>query len=307
MERIIVVISCYKEDFFLTRICAASIKYFHPEAEIYLLKDYSAGDFNTRELEQAFQVKVLDLGLRDYGWGAAKIHFILSKQFEGQRVFVIDSDTVFAGRFLENLYQKTKGIDFVVNPDFCQSPYEGMVPHHYYKFDEVKKFDSSFIFPGYVFNTGHLLATPGKVKPDDIDSIFDGKNFPFYTRLDILPKHDQSILNYILPKMDQDGLLKLTAEPLMVWSNGSEAQAIDLNELKRGDAYQYLIHWAGVLRVPYLDAMTRPDILHFFQDYYYSKVPFGGVIKRARALVGTSDYYLRNLYRKTIKPLIKNK
>jgi len=306
MEKLIVVVSCYKKDFFLTRTCVASIKYFHPEAEVYLLKDYLAGDFDSSELEQAFQVKLIDLGKREYGWGAAKVHFILSDIFKGQRVFIIDSDTIFAGKFLTKLYEKTKGSDFVVDPEFYASPYEGNVPLHYYKFDELKEFDRDFVFPGFVFNTGHLIVTPGKVTPKDATELFDIATFPYYKRLDILYMPDQSLFNYLLPKMRDEGLLTLIPEPIMVWSEGSPAAAVDLEKLKAGDTYPFLIHWAGALRISYLNKMTRSDILLFFEDYYYTKVPFGKMKKNTRRMIAMSDYYLRKWYRRTIKPVIKS-
>ncbi|HET9502025.1 MAG TPA: hypothetical protein VFO93_00690 [Hymenobacter sp.] len=305
MEKLIVVVSCYKNDFFLTRTCVASVKYFHPEAEVYLLKDYLAGSFDSSELEQAFQVKVIDLGKKEYGWGAAKVHFVLSEIFRNERVFIIDSDTVFVGRFLRKLYDKTKGIDFVVDPEFYTSPYDGNVPLHYYKFDELKKFDPDFVFPGFVFNTGHLIVTPGKVTPRDAYDLFDINTFPYYKRLDILYMPDQSLFNYLFIKMRDAGQLTLTPVPLMAWSEGSQAKAVELEEVKKGDKYDFLIHWAGARRISYLNVMTRSDILLFFEDYYYTKVPFGAIKKQARRTIAVSDYYLRKIYRKTLKPLIK--
>lgn len=306
MEKIILVVSCYKRDYFLVRPCVASIRYYYPEVEVYLLKDYLGGEFDSSELEQAFEVKNVDLGIRKFGWGSAKVHFILSQKFAGQRVVLIDSDTVLTGRFLEELYRKTQGIDFVVDPEYYQSPYEGNVPLHYYKFDDIKAFDPDFIFPGYVFNTGQMLVTPGKVTPTDIAPFFDPTAFPYYKRLDILPQVDQSILNYILPKMAQQGRLTLAAEPnLMAWSDGPVTRDMDLEKIKQGNSYASIVHWAGTLRISHLAQMTRPDILLFFEDYYYSKVPMGSLKKRTRRTIAASDYHLRNLYRSTLKPLLK--
>ena len=307
MESLIVVVSCYSKDYFLTRVCVASIKYYYPEADVYILKDSLAGEFDTTELEQAFQVKLLDLGKKEYGWGAAKIHFILSEIFNNQRVLLLDSDTVLAGRFLHELYSRNQAANFIVDAEYYSSPYEGNVPLHYYKYDDIVKYDKNFTFPGFVFNTGHLVVTPGKIKKNDTEDLFDITVFPYYKRLDILPMPDQSLLNYLLPTMDSKGLIKLAAEKIMQWSEGEEVASIDLDQLKRGNTYPYIIHWAGALRVSHLRAMTRPDILLFFEDYYYSKVPFGSAKKQVRRLISLSDFYLRNTYRTTLKPLLKRK
>lgn len=303
MENLIVVVSCYKGDFFLTKICVASIKYYHPEAEVYLLKDSLAGYFDSSELEKAFQVQVLDLGIDKYGWGAAKVHFILSNKFKNQRVFILDSDIVFVGRFLRELFDNTKGMDFVVNPDYYQTPYEGTVPLHYYRFDNIKKFDPAFSFIGYVFNTGHLIVTPNKLTASDAESLFDIEMLPYYKRLDILPQVDQSLFNYLLPKMSQQELLTLKEVPFMIWSDGPEAKALVLREVQEGNTYPFLIHWAGVTRIPNLDKMTRSDILHFFQDYYYSKVPLGNLKKLLHMAQARADYHLRGWYRSVIKSI----
>lgn len=309
MDKFIIVVFCYKKDYFMVRPCVASIRYFYPDAEIYLLKDYLAGEFDSKEVEQAFHVKELTLGIRHYGWSAAKVHFILSDLFAGQRVLTLDCDIILAGRFLEDLYQKTAGADFVVNPEFYSNPYEGNIPIHYYKFDDVQSFDPDFVFPGYVFNGGQMLLNTGRVPAEAIASLFNTQTFPFYTRRDIFPQVDQSLLNYLLPKLAHEGVVTLATEHFMVWSDGPEARAIDLEKLKAGDTYPFLIHWAGVLRVADLAQMSRADILLFFEDYYYSKVPNGNFKKQFRRLLAKIDYqtetFMRSVYQKTLKPLIK--
>lgn len=305
MENKIIVVITYKTLYFFTRICIASVRYFYPNADIYIIKDNLAGEFSTTELEQALNVKLLDLGTDKYGWSAAKVHLLASDKFNGQRVLSIDCDIVLAGRFLDDLYKQTEGADFVVDSDYTANVNSEEFKRHYYAIDTIKKMDPDFKYPGYVFNGGQAIITTGKITKELLAPYFDVSTFPYYKRRDILPQADQSLLNYILPTLERQGKIKIAPVHFMLWSDEAKTKTLKLEKIKGGKDYPYVIHWAGVLRVPYLDAMTRPDILHFFQDYYYSKVPFGGVIKRARSLVDTSDYYLRNLYRKTIKPLIK--
>jgi lipopolysaccharide biosynthesis glycosyltransferase len=305
MEKKIIVVITYKTLYFFTRICIASVRYFYPDADIYIIKDNLAGEFDTTELERALNVKQLDLGTDKYGWSAAKVHLLASDKFNGQRVLSIDCDIVLAGRFLDDLYKQTEGADFVVDSDYTADVSSEEFKRHYYAIDTIEKMDPDFKYPGYVFNGGQAIVTTGKVTKELLAPYFDVSTFPYYKRRDILPQADQSLLNYLLPTLEQQGKIKIAPVNFMLWSDELKTAALSLEKIKEGKDYPYVIHWAGVLRIPYLDAMTRPDILHFFQDYYYSKVPFGGFIKRARALVDTSDYYLRNLYRKTIKPIIK--
>ena len=305
MEKKIVVIITYKPFYFLTKICAASVRYYYPDAAIYIVKDNLAGKFDTSELEQALNVQQLDLGQENYGWSAAKVHLLASDKFAGQRVFSLDCDIVLAGRFLDELYEQTKGYDFVVDADY-REPVGSEFEKHYYDYDRVRKeLNADFVYPGYVFNGGQAIITTGKVPQQELQPFFDVTAFPYYKRRDILPQADQSLLNYLLPTLESQGKLKIAPVHLMWWSDSPEAKQADLEKIKAGSEYKYVIHWAGVRRIPYLNRMTRPDILHFFQDYYYSKVPFGAVKKQAHNLLAASDYYLRTTYRATLKPLLR--
>jgi hypothetical protein len=305
MEKKIIVVITYKTLYFFTKICCASARYFYPDADIYIVKDNLAGEFSTTEMEQALNVKQLDLGTDKYGWSAAKVHLLASDKFKGQRVFSIDCDIVLAGRLLDDLYKKTESADFVVNAEYRTDITSSDFRQLYYDLDIMRKISPDFEYPGYVFNGGQAIVTTGKVTKEVLAPFFDVTTYPYYKRLDILPQADQSLLNYLLPLLEQQGKIKIQPEEIMLWSDEPRTKALDLEKVKKGTEYPYIIHWAGVLRVPYLDAMTRPDILHFFEDYYYSKVPFGGIIKRARAVAAASDYHLRNIYRKKIRPLIK--
>ena len=305
MEKKIIVVITYKTLYFFTRICCASVRYFYPDAEIYIVKDNLAGEFSTTEMEEALNVKVLDLGKDKYGWSAAKVHLLASDKFQGQRVFSIDCDIVLAGRFLDDLYKKTEGADFVMDPDYKADITSKEFKGHYYTLDTIKEIDPGFEYPGYAFNGGQAIITTGKVTKEVLAPYFDVTTFPYYKRFDIFPQADQSLLNYILPSLEQQGKIKITPVKFMLWSDEAKTKTLELEKIKEGTSYPYVIHWAGVLRVPYLDKMTRPDILHFFEDYYYSKVPSGEAMKKARALLGIADFYLRNFYVKNIRPLIK--
>lgn len=52
MVNITIVVFCNKLDFFLTRICVTSIRYFYPSIRILLVKDEIHGRFSTSLFER---------------------------------------------------------------------------------------------------------------------------------------------------------------------------------------------------------------------------------------------------------------
>ena len=298
MEKRIIVIFCNKKDFFLTRICVASIRYYYPDVDIYLVKDYLNGDFNSKELEKAFSVQELSLGIKKFGWGTAKVHFILSQKFPGEHILILDSDIVFAGRFLEDLYKASKDSHFAICMEKHDNPYSDFVKANYYDYNYLNSVDPEFSFPGYFFNTGQLLVKTGILTGKEMLPYFDAEVYPFCNRLDVLPMPDQSLLNYFLPRKEQNGQIRISKLSFMVWIGSDEIKQIKLAGIKKGNEYPFLIHWAGVLRIPILSRMILPDVLIFFENYYYSFVPFGTIKKKLRKIVPLGEYALKNIYNK---------
>ena len=72
-----IAIACFRKDLNLLRPCVASIRYWYPEVEIFLIKDYKKGDFSTKEIERAFDVKVFPTKRKVFGWPWSKLfHFL---------------------------------------------------------------------------------------------------------------------------------------------------------------------------------------------------------------------------------------
>ena len=68
-----VVISCYRFDLELTRVCVASIRYWYPDIPIWLLKDRHYGDFSTHEIEKQWRAQVYPQREKTLGWGFGKL------------------------------------------------------------------------------------------------------------------------------------------------------------------------------------------------------------------------------------------
>ncbi len=65
-----IAIAVHKNDVWFCRICVTSIRHFYPEIEIVLLKDELNGQFSTEEIEKFWNVKLFDLGKKEFGWAA---------------------------------------------------------------------------------------------------------------------------------------------------------------------------------------------------------------------------------------------
>jgi hypothetical protein len=88
----------------------------------------------------------------------------------------------------------------------------------------------------------------------------------------------------------------------MIWSeDAAKIKPITLEQIKQGERYPKLIHWAGALRTPDIQKMTRCDILDFFEKKYYEKVSFGFAKKNIRKGNAMFISFLRSVYHQ-IKP-----
>lgn len=293
-QQIKIVIFCYRKDYYFTRICVASIRYYYPNIQIYLVKDYKDGYFSSQDLEKYFGCTVLDLGVRIYGWGTAKIHFLLQTRLKKERYLILDTDTVFIGPVLSQV-KKIPDADFIVSPERIGKRPEGpFFRRIYYPYSWVKRVFPDLHFPGYIFNSGQFIGTPGILVAKDIAPVFDPTIFPYWRKRSkgYLRSSDQGLLNIMLPLMAHRGDIQLKAVPFMWWSESKKVKSsIVLEKIKHG-TYPYLIHWAGPYKNPNIWTMTRADILDFFQRAYYRRLP-----------LGTLRYFV-NRYYLTVKTVI---
>ncbi len=284
-------VACYRGDFYLTRICVASIRYFYPEVPIYLLKDYAAGHFDTRELEAAWQVAEWPLPRRTFGWGLSKLEPLFMPP--GDRVLILDSDTVFVGKVLERLAACTA--DVVVSGNLIRDPYSPWVRNLYYHFDKLQSFDPDFQLPKYLFNTGNFVVDTGCMPRSAFNDVVEWppEGRPRLLRPDVFSCADQGILNYKLVRANQLNQLSIQNESFMYWGSPAIIAHIGLADMGRdAHAFSALIHWAGTRH--YLPRkMCRPDILAFFESYYYERVP-GGKRKRYLRYLNRERVYAAN-------------
>jgi hypothetical protein len=272
-----VVVSCYRFDLHLTRLCVASIRFWYPQIPVWLLKDRHYGDFNTREMEKYWDVQIFPGRQKNLGWGFGKLELIT--ELPRKRLLLLDSDTVFTGRVIDWL----EGFDedlVVDKEDFDNAAIEVQ----FFCLSKLRQLDKGFEFPGYGFNTGQLVATTGCLTKQDFDGLLD-----WQTRTvkhpEVFKKGEQGLFNYAVLRKVQQSKLAIRRVPFMVWpGEAARAEHIHLKELTLDGPHRQVIHWAGLGWGRALEDMPRPEVLLHFEDLYYSRIPLGAWFRQWRRL-----------------------
>ena len=270
-----VVISCYRFDLHLTRLCVTSVRFWYPNIPIWLMKDRHYGDFSTREIEKYWNVQVYPSQQKTQGWGFGKLEVMT--QLPPRRLLLLDSDIVFAGRVINRLENFDEDL-IVDREDFDPAAVEVQ----FFSLARLRHLDPNFHFPGYGFNGGQIVATTGRITIDDFEGLMDWQRrsvkYP-----EIFRKGDQGLSNYVILRKVQHGQLSIRREPFMVWpGDAGRAAHIHLQELTEDGPHQQVIHWAGLGWGKTLEEMPRSEILLHFETMYYSRIPLGTCRRRFR-------------------------
>jgi len=271
-------ITCCKNDVLFTRICVASIRYWYPQIPVYLIKEYLYGDFNTSEIEKNWNVSVLSTNRKKFGRGFPKYEALFLQN--GERVLAIDSDIVFGGRVIEAL--EVFDEDFIVSGGKVDDYHSAYVKNFFY-IDQLFKYDPSYIFPGFCFNSGQIVATCGEIAESDFADFVDWSSAPLIKKRPNIIHMEQGILNYVLTKKLQLGQISIKFISFHWWANGVNNKEPILLKIKNGDGFPTLIHWAGE-KVPILSRLALKDVLYLYEDFYYSKIKFGVFLRYFRYL-----------------------
>lgn len=258
-----------RKDFFLTKLCIASIRFYYPEVPVFLVKDKLNGDFNTRRLRKVFKVELLDLGKKYYGWGAAKIHFILKEGLPKKRYLCLDSDTIFVGKVLEKL-NATSG-DFVFNPHYLTPPFTKDAIDIYFDPETIRENYPTYEYPGYFFNSGQMVVTPGLLKESLLSKTFQTKRYPYYLKK--FRCADQPILNMVMPVLKKEQNIEIEDMTFMRLSPQFflDATNNDFEKFRDGKT-KILVHYAGDRREYNLDKMRGNILLKGIKKEYQSKL-----------------------------------
>ncbi|MCC5838553.1 MAG: hypothetical protein JJT96_00400 [Opitutales bacterium] len=271
----------WKGDVWALRICIASIRYWYPDVRIEIYKDIARGDFALGDLVTQFNCIEKTLQ-KKYGSAISKLELLFSEKRE--RYFVLDTDCVLVGRVFDGISTEA---DFVVSADYVDDPNCDWFRETYYDIAKlVNQFDSDFVYPGYVFNTGQMVATSGILKESDFRPLIDfSADNPSLREPGIFSLYDQGVLNYTLVKRAQEGQLSLsphvnfhlwplTKDPVnhaFARENQPSIEAVRY----RANKHPFIIHWAGLFRHDSYQHSLRllpwGYLLEFYENLYYSK------------------------------------
>jgi hypothetical protein len=291
-----IVIACFKKDLKLMRICVASIRYWYPEVNIWLLKDRFGGDFPTEEVESNFNVRTLESPGLYHGWGFAKFEVFFTPI---KRFLLLDSDTILLGRLLEDLERFED--DFIVSGVRSDDPEEPRIIRDYINTRLCQEMNPGFIYPGYGINTGQMVITNGVITRDDLDGLVTRKGGLVeekYPRL--FPYADQGVINYVLALKKQAGQASVRYHDFFIWPGEERVKSIELESIKRREGIPAVLHWAGLKPLDFKQFL-RLDLLLFFEDLYYRQIPGGASKRRIREVLRLSTLRLKQLKHKLPK------
>ena len=260
-----VYINTHRYDYMLTCICIASVRYWYPDIEVYLIKDCGKGDFDTSLLQQHWDVKIFSTTKKNFGWGYGKLEPLFSES--KQSFLVLDSDTVLTGPVLEQAQQCSD--PFLVDDEVQPTERFNEI---YYNLDKTEKIWPGFIYPGYSFNSGQWFGTTGYIIRQEFSNFIEWSEPPVSKYPDIIFKGDQSVLNFVMHLKEQKNQLTVSRKKIMVWPAENNADFIDIEKIKHKEsAYPYIIHWAG-MKFNDINAYPRADILKFYLSFFYAKL-----------------------------------
>lgn len=280
-------ISGYRGDQRYTRCCVASVRRWYPDIPITLIKDTLAGDYDTSDLERYWQVSLLQGERKRFG-PAGKLEPLFLPT--GERFLVMDSDVVFLGRVLDALEDFDE--DVVVNG------WDGVedVEAYYFSVEQLRRVDPNFLLHERAFAAGNYVARSALISREDFSAFIAWTEPPRLLRHDVFRNVDQGPLNYVLLRKFQDGAITMRWHNFMWWS-GEPTLRIDARRLHDGDAYPYMLHWAGPKR-PLFRQMPQQLVLDTYERLYYARIP-NGRLRRDRIVANeTWRLMARRLHRK---------
>jgi len=248
-----------------TRICVASIRYFYPDVVIRLLPGGALESGLREELARYWDVGVAGTRAGDWSWGYIKLEPLFNSS--GERFLVLDSDTAFAGNALAAWGESAA--DFLVD-DEQQS--EADTHRLYYDWRKVAAIDPSARPPQFVFNSGQWFGTAGVLSREDFGPLLDWSGMPPRPRHpELFMPGEQGIINYVLNKNAMLNRITVDRRKIMCWP-AYGMDGLDCRTVAERRAAPLIVHWAG-LKKPKLREMAGGDLLMFFEEQYYRRLP----------------------------------
>ena len=276
-------IGAFGGDARLTRICVASIRYFYPDIPIRVLPGSPLKRGLVKELERYWNTGVADLPGGDYGSGFVKLEPLFGPP--GERFLMLDADTVLAGPVLD-LWREGDA-PFLVDEE--EQP-DGEIKRLYFDWEKVREAIPGTQRPKFVFNTGQWFGTAGLVTRDDFSPLVEWTMPRRLRYAEHFMTGDQGIQNYVFNKRVADGSLQVQLRSIMFWPV-RPMDRMNAESVATRVAPTLVVHWAGLKKL-LLRNVVRPDLLAFFESYYYQRLPLGQMRKIAAAILDVASQWL---------------
>lgn len=276
-----VVVPCFRGDFWLAKICVASIRYWYPHITIRLLVDQGSGNIDTSELIALGMPPKANYYVH-YRNHLAKIEALFLTDYD--RILLLDADTVLLGPLLNYLEQYTG--DLVVSSDDSTdprvaNPYSEYIQSVYYDFGRLLALDPDFRYPGYTFNTGQMVIATGTFTREDFKDFVDQEVSPPRLRYQntTFKCGEQGLLNYVAAKLAAQKRLTIT-RPNGFYCLPGESCIPSLASIRKRNGIPRVLHWVGPkFSCPYF--FPNRDILLFYQRVYYEHFAWSRIRRSA--------------------------
>lgn len=262
-----VYIAASRLDARFTRICVASVRYFHPQIPIRLLVGNRLQGRLAHELNRHWGVQIADVPKGDYGWGLVKLEPLFGSP--GERFLMLDSDTALTGPILDD-WDYSDAPFLVDNERYSDEN----IKLRYYDWRKVREVDPTAQPPLFVFNSGQWLGTSGVLQRDDFEPWLEWTLPRKLRHPECFFPGDQGILNYVLNQKVMLDDLRVERRAIMRWP-GYELEGLDAKTVSERAAAPIIVHWAGMRKVRQRE-MVGADLLEYFERIYYQRLPFGG-------------------------------
>jgi hypothetical protein len=152
----------------------------------------------------------------------------------------------------------------------------------YYDWDKLRPIDTKAQPATKAFNVGQWFGTAGIVKREEFDQWVEW-TLPRRLRYpDLFMGGDQGVCNYVVLQKEAFAGLRIDRATFMRWP-GNGMAGLDVAGVAAGTAPPLVVHWAGMKAI-LLRNVVGGDLLRFFENYYYTKLP-AGRLRRQFALL----------------------
>jgi len=285
----------YRYDAEFNRCCVASIREWHPDIPIFLIKDKFYGDYYTKDIERYWNVQIYDVGDKVFGWGFSKLEPLFENTCE--RFLVLDSDIIVLGDIVSRL-EEYDG-EFIVRGHQSDDAFQA---DQYFDPKDLAVIDEDYRHNGIGFNTGQWVGTSGIFKRHELEQFVYLTNPPKLRHPEIFQLGEQGLLNYFLFKNQDLGRIKITSVPFMEIGTNPVAEQVLVKGRHLTFDKSLVLHWAGC-RGKTPEQSPNGHLFSFFANRFNEKVPWGYWRRWMRDCRSIVVSYLKGAGRRLLLPL----